>query len=158
VTVVATVVVVIAWAIAEAAASGIDVPARGTYALPTGIALLVGEVGGIVEGGDGAVWGIALIAVGATLRVIAIVQLGSAFRTRLDSPTLVTSGIYRWLRHPSEYGLVAIAAGTAVALASWVAALAACAIAALAIVRTRGENAALRRAHGAAYAAWSPVL
>jgi protein-S-isoprenylcysteine O-methyltransferase Ste14 len=156
---VAVVAVVVAWAIAESAAARVDRPARrGTLALPTGLALLAGQVGGIVENGDGAAWGVVLIAVGAALRVTAIVQLGSAFRTTLDSATLVTTGIYRWLRHPSEYGLILIAAGGAVALASWIAAIAACVVAALSVVRCRREDAALRRTHGDAHAAWSPVL
>jgi isoprenylcysteine carboxyl methyltransferase (ICMT) family protein YpbQ len=157
--IVVIVAVVIAWAIAEGAMAGVDrVVERGTLALPTGVALLAGQVGGAIENGDGAAWGVALIAVGAALRVTAIVQLGGGFRTRLDSPTLVTTGVYRWLRHPSEYGLILIAAGGAVALASWIAAIAACVVAALSVVRCRREDAALRRTHGDAHAAWSPVL
>jgi protein-S-isoprenylcysteine O-methyltransferase Ste14 len=155
---VAVVAVVIAWAIAEAAASRVDRVEPGTLALPTGVALLAGQVGGIVENGDGAAWGVAVIAAGAALRVTAIVQLGGGFRTALGSATLVTTGIYRWLRHPSEYGLMLIAAGSAVALASWFAGGCACVVTALSVVRCRREDAALRRAHGAAHAAWSPVL
>lgn len=142
----AIVVAIAAWAVAEAVTAHPDRPERGTLALPTGILLLAGQLAGIAEHlvtHRGWLAGTALIAAGAGLRVWAIVTLGCGFSTRL-APTIEPTrrGPYRLLRHPSEVGLVAAAAGIAIALGSLAAALAAAALVPLSVVRASRESRA----------------
>jgi protein-S-isoprenylcysteine O-methyltransferase Ste14 len=62
-----------------------------------------------------------LITVGVALRYSAIRTLGSAFVTEITvfpGRALVRSGVYRWLRHPSETGLLLFTLGSCVVLAS----------------------------------------
>jgi methyltransferase len=137
--------VIAAWAVAEAAVSHVDQPAPGALALPTGLLLLGGQVAGALEDGHGCAAGIAVVAVGAALRVWAIATLGAGFRTAIaPAGARCRRGPYRAVRHPSELGLVLIAGGGALALASWLAAASAVAIAALSLVRCRREDAALQ--------------
>lgn len=148
------------WVIAEAALTSRDRPAPGTLALPTALLVLVGQVGGVAEHltrGGGAPWpvGAAVFAGGLAVRLWAIAALGPLFASALDSPRLITHGPYRWMRHPSELGLITILFGTSLLLASWIAAAAAIAALPLAWIRCRREDAALARRHPAAYAAWS---
>ncbi len=133
------------WIVAEAAAAAPGRPEPGTLALPTGVALLIGQVAAIAAGPAGSRVGLVVAAAGVALRIWAIRTLGDAFRTALDTPRLVATGPYRWLRHPSELGLVVIAAGGAIASASWVAGAAVVVVAVLGAVRCRRENAVLRR-------------
>jgi protein-S-isoprenylcysteine O-methyltransferase Ste14 len=150
------------WAIAEAAFAQPDAPQPRTLALPTALVLLAGQCAVVAAGPSGtiacAVAGLVVTAAGAALRVWAIRTLGDAFRTALESPRLVVTGPYRWLRHPSELGLVAVALGGAVYAASVLAAAATVVVAALSIVRCRRETRALRAGHAVAHAAWAPVV
>jgi protein-S-isoprenylcysteine O-methyltransferase len=101
----------------------------------------------IVAGGAGFTAGIGL-------RLWSIATLGSGFATALDAARLVTSGPYRWMRHPSEAGLVAALLGGGVVLGSRLALLASLAVVPLAVVRCRREDAALAGRHRVAHAAW----
>ena len=77
-------VVLAAWAIAEAAFAHVDdASPRGTLALPTALALLAGQVAGAIESGHGCAADVAMVAAGAALRVWAIATLGAGFRTAL---------------------------------------------------------------------------
>ena len=62
----------------------------------------------------------ALLLSGVTLRALAVRTLGREFRTEIEGfdSVLVRSGVYRFLRHPSETGLLAASLGAAVLLQS----------------------------------------
>jgi protein-S-isoprenylcysteine O-methyltransferase Ste14 len=142
--------IVVAWAVAEAATTAIDRPAPRTLATATGVCLLASHVAGIVEHlvrhSHGSLAGVALALAGVALRIWAIATLGPRFASRLDTDRVIATGPYRWLRHPSEVGLVLAMAGCAVVLGSY-AALAATVVALpFAAVRCARENAALRSA------------
>jgi protein-S-isoprenylcysteine O-methyltransferase Ste14 len=116
----------------------------------------------------GSWFGALLVAAGIGLRLAAIVRLGPQFRTRLEGApdqVLITTGLYAWVRHPSELGNVGIILGLA-ALAEIVPGVRLVAGAALMLVvhRVRLEDAALARGHGArftaharAVGAWLPL-
>ena len=55
-----------------------------------------------------------------TLRALAVRTLGHDFRTEIEGfdSVLVRSGVYRFLRHPSETGLLTASLGAAVLLQS----------------------------------------
>jgi protein-S-isoprenylcysteine O-methyltransferase Ste14 len=62
------------------------------------------------------------MALGLTLRVWAIAALGSAFRTTVEvepGQSVVSTGPYTWIRHPSYAGLLLILAGFGAALGNW---------------------------------------
>jgi protein-S-isoprenylcysteine O-methyltransferase Ste14 len=66
--------------------------------------------------------GVVVIWLGLALRVWAIATLGSAFRTTVEvepGQTVVSSGPYRWVRHPSYAGLLLIVAGFGAVLGNW---------------------------------------
>ena len=99
--------------------------------------------------------GLAVMWTGVALRVWAVAVLGSAFRTTVEVDTgqaVVDRGPYRFVRHPSYSGLLIIAAGTGLALGSWLslAALALLPLAAL-LRRIAVEEAALAEVHGQPY-------
>jgi protein-S-isoprenylcysteine O-methyltransferase Ste14 len=66
--------------------------------------------------------GILVMAIGVVLRISAIVSLGRMFTynvTIRDGHQLVTSGIYRFVRHPSYTGMLITFAGYGLALNNW---------------------------------------
>jgi len=66
--------------------------------------------------------GLVVMWCGMAIRVWAILTLGNAFRTTVEvepDQKIVTSGPYRWLRHPSYTGLLVILAGFGLALGNW---------------------------------------
>ena len=66
--------------------------------------------------------GLLCMAIGGILRVSAIFELRSRFRSDLfaaDVTGLVESGVYRLLRHPSESGTLALALGISAVFRSW---------------------------------------
>jgi len=103
-----------------------------------------------------------LMAVGIALRASAMRSLGEAFVTEVrPSATMVTGGIYRWLRHPSEAGLLMFGLGAAVATGSGGAFALLALMVALALLRIEREERGLRANFGAAfdaYAARVPAL
>jgi protein-S-isoprenylcysteine O-methyltransferase Ste14 len=118
--------------------------------------------------GPGDCLGGSLVCTGIGLRLAAIASLGGQFRTRLEGApdqTLITTGLYGWIRHPSELGNVCIMLGlAALAHAGPFALLVTAAALVLANHRVREEDAALLRGHGsrftahaAAVGAWTPL-
>lgn len=149
------------WMVAEVALTSSDRPVPGTLALPTGILVLAGHVVGVVGhlGHTSPGWAVAagsgLFAAGCGLRMWAIAALGPAFASALDSARLISSGPYRWSRHPSEAGLLVAMIGGNAMLATRFAWLATAAAVPLAVIRCRREDAALIRRHGQVHAAWA---
>jgi len=99
--------------------------------------------------------GLALTAAGAGLRQLAARALGRQFTVKLsllDDHRLVSTGPYRWLRHPNYAGLGLIAVGTVLMLRSPTAAAAALLLWLPAmLLRIRNEERTLRARLGAAY-------
>jgi protein-S-isoprenylcysteine O-methyltransferase Ste14 len=148
--VVALLALVAGWSAVEAAWTAPEVPASRTLALPTGLLLLASHVCGVVEhvvsrtgSPVAALAGAVVMASGIALRLWAIATLGDAFATALDPAFITTSGPYRWLRHPSELGLIAAALGGAVMLGSWLALACTLALVSVSVERCRRENARL---------------
>lgn len=133
-------------------------------AVLTGAALLAGTWLGLRRAPDFTLAGPWLAAAaggqaaGVALRLAAVRRLGSGFVTGAQagaSAALVVDGPYRWIRHPSETGLLAASACGAVLLRSGVAvALWAGAILPLAVLRARREDHVLAAAHGSAHEAY----
>jgi protein-S-isoprenylcysteine O-methyltransferase Ste14 len=110
----------------------------------TGVAILAMFAVAITSR-NGSMLGALVILAGIALRCIAIYTLGDRFisELRADQP-LVRRGVYRWMNHPSEIGLLTLTLGTCVlfgslgAFAIWLLALVP-----LTIARVRIENAFL---------------
>ena len=99
--------------------------------------------------------GVLVMWLGLALRVWAIVSLGSAFRTTVEvepGQAVVSSGPYRWIRHPSYAGLLLVVAGFGAALGNWLS-LATCVVLPLPAImwRIHVEEAELNRVLGQAY-------
>lgn len=99
--------------------------------------------------------GIAIIAFGAAIVIVAQRQMGNAWRVGVrdgDAPLFVTAGLFRFSRNPIFVGMILMALGAALAAGtiwSWTA------VAAFTLachVQTRIEEAHLSRAFGPAYA------
>jgi protein-S-isoprenylcysteine O-methyltransferase Ste14 len=99
--------------------------------------------------------GVMVMWLGLALRVWAIAALGRAFRTTVEvdpGQAVVTTGPYRWIRHPSYSGLLLILAGLGLALGNWLSLVACCVVPLPAIVRRiHVEEAELERVLGDAY-------
>ena len=66
--------------------------------------------------------GVVVIWVGLAVRVWAVLTLGGSFRTFVVvdvDQAVVTSGPYRWVRHPSYTGLLLVALGLGVGAGNW---------------------------------------
>src|SRR3954452_8843547 len=66
--------------------------------------------------------GVAALWVGLAVRAWAVATLGRAFRTTVEvdpGQVVVTSGPYRWVRHPSYTGLLVLVAGYGLAARNW---------------------------------------
>lgn len=121
---------IVGWAIVEALTSSHEPQQRLPRELATGLALLAIHACGIAEdlvrgGGTGhvaLVAGSTLIVAGIALRIAAIRALGPRFVSSCTVDRVITSGPYRWMRHPSEVGLLAAAAGATLLLESAIAA------------------------------------
>jgi protein-S-isoprenylcysteine O-methyltransferase Ste14 len=99
--------------------------------------------------------GVAVMALGLAVRIWAVAALGRSFRTTVEvdpGQAVVTSGPYRWIRHPSYTGLLLIVAGYGLALGGWLS-FAACLVLPLPAIlhRIRIEEAELDRVLGDAY-------
>jgi protein-S-isoprenylcysteine O-methyltransferase Ste14 len=81
----------------------------------------------VLPGGDVLRWsGLVVLATGAALRVIPMIELGSRFASvvaRQEGHTLQTSGTYAWVRHPSYVGILLMDIGFAGVFRSGVAVL-----------------------------------
>jgi protein-S-isoprenylcysteine O-methyltransferase Ste14 len=68
--------------------------------------------------------GLVVIWLGLAVRVWAIATLGRAFRTTVEvdpGQAVVSTGPYRWVRHPSYSGLLLIVGGCGLAAGNWLA-------------------------------------
>lgn len=108
--------------------------------------------------GDTLRWlGVALFIVGGALRLWPIFVLGHRFSGLVaiqPGHTLVTTGIYRYIRHPSYLGLLVNALGWALAFRSGVGVILAALMIPPLLARMRAEDRLLLAHFGAAYAAW----
>ena len=99
--------------------------------------------------------GLGILAVGAGLRVWAVVTLGRFFRREVTiekGQTVVESGPYRFVRHPAYLGDLLIVFGIGLAWGSWVGGAAAFVITLAGhLPRIRVEEALLREALGEPY-------
>jgi methyltransferase len=74
-------------------------------------------------GARGVLWGLAVFGFGKGIKFWAIASLGPRWSFRvlvLPGAPLVTSGPYRWMRHPNYVGVMGELAGVAIALAAFV--------------------------------------
>jgi protein-S-isoprenylcysteine O-methyltransferase Ste14 len=130
------IVVALGAAIAIAFAARTDVP---SLAMPAALRV----VGAVV------LW------LGLALRAWAIAALGRAFRTTVEvdsGQAVVSTGPYRWIRHPSYTGLLLIVAGIGLALGNWLSLAACLALPIPAFVRRiHVEEAELERVLGDSY-------
>jgi protein-S-isoprenylcysteine O-methyltransferase Ste14 len=99
--------------------------------------------------------GLVVMWLGLAIRVWAVAALGRAFRTTVEvdpDQAIVSSGPYRWVRHPSYTGLLLIVAGLGLAAGNWLA-LAGCVALPLAALlrRIRVEETELTRVLGQPY-------
>ena len=119
---------------------------------------VLGRRGGLLWPG-GLVWpvvaGLALMAAGIGLRAWSIVTLGRFFQYRIrvqPGHRVVTSGPYRYVRHPSYTGIAMVLAGIALASGDVWSLLAVTALGGAGLaVRIRAEERQLTQALGAEY-------
>jgi protein-S-isoprenylcysteine O-methyltransferase Ste14 len=73
-----------------------------------------------------AITGYLLIGFGSVVRWVSIIQLRKAFTVDVavnNDQKLITTGLYKKIRHPSYTGMILIIIGLAIAMNSWVSAL-----------------------------------
>jgi protein-S-isoprenylcysteine O-methyltransferase Ste14 len=108
--------------------------------------------------GDTVRWiGVALGAVGGALRIWPVFVLGQRFSGLVaiqPGHTLVTTGVYSVIRHPSYLGLLVSSLGWGLAFRSWVGVLLAALLAPPLLARIRAEERLLRTHFGAEYDAY----
>ena len=108
--------------------------------------------------GDAIRWlGVVLFAAGGALRLWPVVVLGNRFSGLVaiqPGHTLVTSGVYGVIRHPSYLGLLVNSLGWALAFRSGVGLLITALIIPVILTRIRAEERLLNSQFGAEYAAY----
>ena len=108
--------------------------------------------------GDTLRWvGIALYAAGSVLRIWPVYALGNRFSGLVaiqPGHTLLTTGIYSVIRHPSYLGMIILSLGWALAFRSIIGALLVVALIPFLIARIRAEEALLLDQFGAEYEAF----
>lgn len=95
--------------------------------------------------------GLVPIAVGIVLRLLAMRALGDAFTSEtvfVPGRPVVTTGLYRWTRHPSDLGLVLYAGGLAILGASALAGAFAIVVTGTCVMRALDEARAKRSRRG----------
>jgi protein-S-isoprenylcysteine O-methyltransferase Ste14 len=103
--------------------------------------------------------GIAFVIIGFALVIAAQANMGSSWRIGIDNAptTLVTTGLFRWVRHPIYTGILAVVVGIAGLTPSpWTICGALLAYVLIAM-QSRLEEAHLHTQHGAAYLEWASV-
>jgi len=102
--------------------------------------------------------GVIVMWMGLATRGWAVAALGGAFRTTVEvdpDQAVVTTGPYKWIRHPSYAGLLLILAGLGLAIGNWLSAVACLALPLPALVwRIHVEEAELSRVLDGAYRAY----
>ncbi len=102
-----------------------------------------------------AVAGLVVIWAGLVLRVWAVLTLGGSFSTfvQVDSEqAVVSSGPYRWVRHPSYTGLLLVALGFGIGARNWLSIVVCAVVPLLGLVpRIAVEESELIRTLGARY-------
>ena len=102
--------------------------------------------------------GLIVMWLGLAIRVWAIAALGRSFRTTVEvdpGQAVVSSGPYRWVRHPSYTGLLLILSGFGLALGHWPALVACVALPLPALLRRiQVEETELTRVLGEPYEAY----
>ncbi len=96
----------------EIVLSPLDAARKNASSIASAVALLV--IGGLsILRGQGSWMGAPIAFCGILLRGMAIRELGDGFSSAIEprGPSLVTTGVYRVSRHPSEIGLVLISIG-----------------------------------------------
>jgi protein-S-isoprenylcysteine O-methyltransferase Ste14 len=108
--------------------------------------------------GDAVRWvGVVLLAVGGALRIWPVFVLGNRFSGLVaiqQGHTLVTTGIYRFIRHPSYLGLLLTAVGWALGFRSGVGLLLGGLMLLVVLLRIRSEEKLLLAQFGDKYAAY----
>jgi protein-S-isoprenylcysteine O-methyltransferase Ste14 len=103
--------------------------------------------------------GLLILAAGLLIRWAAILNLGSAFSANIairDAQRVRTTGLYRFVRHPSYLGLVLIFLAVGFYSRNWISlAIALIPPTTALLYRIRVEEAALREAFGDEYTAYS---
>lgn len=101
---------------------------------------------------------VALMLLGMLLRWAAMITLGRFFSAHVEiaaEQPLVTTGLYRHVRHPAYAGIILVAIGIGVTYENWISLLAVTAMVVLGVAnRVRIEEKALREYYGAAYEAY----
>jgi methyltransferase len=72
---------------------------------------------------SGVLWGLGVFGLGKAIKFWAIASLGPRWSFRvlvLPAAPLVTSGPYRWMRHPNYIGVMGELAGVAIALSAFI--------------------------------------
>ncbi len=99
--------------------------------------------------------GFGVMIMGLAFRIWAIIVLGKYFRTTVEldeRPTVVRTGPYRWIRHPSYSGLLLACLGYGIALQNWLSLLVVITLPAMALLhRIRVEEEVLVRGIGKEY-------
>src|SRR5215467_7130201 len=108
--------------------------------------------------GDAVRWlGVILYTAGGALRIWPVYLLGNRFSGLVaiqPGHTLLTTGIYGVIRHPSYLGLLVNAFGWGLAFRSWAGVVLAALLVPLLLARIRSEEALLRAQFGAEYDAY----
>ena len=108
--------------------------------------------------GDAVRWlGVVLFVAGGALRIWPVYALGNRFSGLVaiqPGHTLVTTGIYGVIRHPSYLGALVFALGWGLAFRSWAGVLLAALLVPLLLARIRSEEALLRSQFDAEYEAY----
>ena len=99
--------------------------------------------------------GLLLMIAGATFRQWALIHLGRFFSRTVQIESehkVITTGPYRWIRHPAYTGMIAVYIGLSMAIGTWLGALAAfIAVTGSLLYRIRVEEQALLTALGNEY-------
>lgn len=99
--------------------------------------------------------GIVLVCLGTLLRVWAVLSLGRAFSVVVHinpDQHLITTGPYRWVRHPAYTAVLLTLSGFGLGLGTWLGAILAIGLALIGLgYRVRIEERALLAAFGAEY-------
>ena len=102
--------------------------------------------------------GVGVMWVGLAIRIWAIAVLGRAFRTTVEvapGQAVVSSGPYRWVRHPSYSGLLLILSGFGIGTGNWLSVVICAALPLPALLRRiHVEEAELNRVLGDRYRAY----